>query len=117
MGLQLHRRRLLSQDESRVLGVRLALGFHDLCVSLLFVLFFCIVACFRGGIEMAALSQMKQVNVHVYERRGNGYKRISAFDYHVSPEKRQTIRVIYQGGVHYGKPVATALRLLPVLSL
>lgn len=52
---------------------------------------------------MAALSQMKQVNVHVYERRGNGYKRISAFDYHISPEKRPTIRVIYQGGVHYGE--------------
>lgn len=57
-----------------------------------------------GGIEMAALSQMKQVNVHVYERSGVGFKRISAFDFHPNAEHRPIIRVLYQGGVHYGIP-------------
>lgn len=56
-----------------------------------------------GGIEMACLSQMKQVNVHVYERSGMGYKRISAFDVPVNTESRPIIRVLYCGGVHYGK--------------
>lgn len=55
-----------------------------------------------GGIEMACLSQMKQVNVHVYERSGIGYKRISAFDVPVNTESRPIIRVLYCGGVHYG---------------
>eukprot|EP01033_Poteriospumella_lacustris_P014931 gene14931-10679_t len=54
-----------------------------------------------GGIEMACLSQMKQVNVHVYERSGMGYKRISAFDVPVNTESRPIIRVLYCGGVHY----------------
>jgi hypothetical protein len=56
-----------------------------------------------GGIEMACLSQMKQVNVHVYERSGMGYKRISAFDYPINTECKPIIRVLYCGGVHYGK--------------
>lgn len=56
-----------------------------------------------GGIEMACLSQMKQVNVHVYERSGVGFKRISAFDVPVNTESRPIIRVLYCGGVHYGK--------------
>lgn len=56
-----------------------------------------------GGIEMACLSQMKQVNVHVYERSGMGFKRISAFDVPVNTESRPIIRVLYCGGVHYGK--------------
>ena len=35
-----------------------------------------------GGIEMAACSHLKRVNVHVYERSTYGtYKRISCFDY------------------------------------
>lgn len=56
-----------------------------------------------GGIEMACASQIYKVNVHVYERsrRGSGYLRISAFDYPDEPEKRRTVRVVYQGGVHY----------------
>lgn len=65
-----------------------------------------------GGIEMAAFSQMKQVNVHVYERHGMGYKRISAFDYHISPETKPVIRVLYGGGVHYGKLIRFSLFLL-----
>jgi len=53
---------------------------------------------------MATLSKMKRVNVHVYERGRNGsFKRISAFDYPDSPETRKTVRVLYCGGVHYGK--------------
>lgn len=53
-----------------------------------------------GGIEMAACSRLKNVNVHVYESRRSdqGFKRISCFD---CPEARKTIHVLYQGGVHY----------------
>jgi len=51
-----------------------------------------------GGIEMAACSLMKRVNVHVYERRGRKYERISCFD---NPAPQKTIHVLYQGGVHY----------------
>lgn len=58
-----------------------------------------------GGIEMAACSLLKNVNVHVYEssrgssRSGNSeFKRISCFD---SPNATRTIHVLYQGGVHY----------------
>lgn len=58
-----------------------------------------------GGIEMAACSLLKNVNVHVYEslsRRGgscsNDFKRISCFD---SPNASRTVHVLYQGGVHY----------------
>lgn len=53
-----------------------------------------------GGIEMAACSRLKSVNVHVYESRRSdaGFKRISCFD---CPEARKTIHVLYQGGVHY----------------
>ena len=55
-----------------------------------------------GGIEMATVSKMKSVNVHVYERYRGGFKRISAFDYPESPETKKIIRVLYCGGVHYG---------------
>ena len=54
-----------------------------------------------GGIEMAITSHIKKCNVHVYEKNMFGYKRISAFDYAEEPEKRQTIRVVYQGSCHY----------------
>ncbi len=61
---------------------------------------------------MAAFSRLKRVNVHVYERKrgggmfsrrgrgsgGGGFKRISCFDY---PGARQTVHVLYCGGVHY----------------
>jgi hypothetical protein len=53
-----------------------------------------------GGIEMAACSLLKKVNVHVYEKRWlGGYKRISCFDC-VEPTSK-TIHVVYQGGMHY----------------
>lgn len=53
-----------------------------------------------GGLEMAACSILKKVNVHVYERRRAGaYERISCFDSPCSTKK--TIHVLYQGGVHY----------------
>ena len=54
---------------------------------------------------MACLSQLKNCNVHVYERTGPHYKRISAFDHPVDPEKKQVIRVLYCGGVHYGETI------------
>eukprot|EP01041_Mallomonas_annulata_P010474 gene10474-21849_t len=43
-----------------------------------------------GGIEMATVSRLKKVNVHVYERSANGFKRISAFDHPECPEGRKT---------------------------
>jgi hypothetical protein len=52
-------------------------------------------------------SQMKDVNVHVYERSGLGLKRISAFDHPVCPESKPIVRVLYCGGVHYGKLPST----------
>jgi hypothetical protein len=54
-----------------------------------------------GGIEMACVSHLKDCNVHVYERSGGGFKRISAFDTPDCPEKKQIIKVLYCGGVHY----------------
>jgi hypothetical protein len=66
-----------------------------------------------GGIEMASVSMMKDVNVHVYERSGLGFTRISAFDHPVSPESKKTVRVLYCGGVHYGEPPSLLLELIP----
>jgi hypothetical protein len=61
-----------------------------------------------GGIEMACMSQLKNCNVHVYERvRTGGFKRISAFDHHVNPKEKKTVRVLYRGGVHYDALVKT----------
>lgn len=58
-----------------------------------------------GGIEMAACSLLKHVNVHVYENLcrssrscSSEFKRISCFD---SPNATRTVHVLYQGGVHY----------------
>lgn len=51
-----------------------------------------------GGIEMAALTKMKNVNVHVYEKCEDGFKRISAFQ---SPGASKTVSVLYQGRMHY----------------
>lgn len=51
-----------------------------------------------GGIEMAALTKMKPVNVHVYEKCEEGYRRISKFD---NPNAAKTISVLYQGRMHY----------------
>jgi len=54
-----------------------------------------------GGIEMAVCSAIYNVNVHVYEKYREGYKRISAFDVPTNPEARPVVRVLYGGGVHY----------------
>jgi hypothetical protein len=51
-----------------------------------------------GGIEMAALTKLKSVNVHVYEKVPDGYRRISAFE---NPNASKTISVLYQGRMHY----------------
>lgn len=51
-----------------------------------------------GGIEMAVLTKMKNVNVHVYEKCQEGYRRISTFD---APGAAKTISVVYQGRMHY----------------
>lgn len=56
-----------------------------------------------GGIEMACTSLMYRCNVHVYERSVEGFKRISAFDYPENPELYPVVRVLYCGGIHYGK--------------
>lgn len=55
-----------------------------------------------GGIEMAACSHLKGVNIHVYERSSVGFQRISCFDY---PGASKTIHVLYCGGVHYNSLV------------
>ena len=53
-----------------------------------------------GGIEMAAVSHMKRVNVFVYQASAGGYKRISGFE--ASPSAgSKAVRVLYGGGVHY----------------
>eukprot|EP00928_Gymnodinium_smaydae_P074228 TRINITY_DN57297_c0_g1_i1.p1 TRINITY_DN57297_c0_g1~~TRINITY_DN57297_c0_g1_i1.p1 ORF type:complete len:440 (-),score=59.17 TRINITY_DN57297_c0_g1_i1:57-1376(-) len=61
-----------------------------------------------GGIEIAACSILKRVNVHVYECRTPGntaeYKRISCFDF---PQATKTIHILYMGGMHFD-----ALRLV-----
>ncbi len=52
-----------------------------------------------GGIEMAAVSHMKGVNVFVYEgNEARGFKRISSFEV---PGASRTVRVLYGGRVHY----------------
>jgi hypothetical protein len=79
-----------------------------------------------GGIEMACASQIYKVNIHVYEKHGmmtslysidpfggvyaywclspgGGFRRISAFDFPDRPESRNIVRIVYQGGVHYGE--------------
>mmetsp|Transcript_161030 Transcript_161030/g.294109 ORF Transcript_161030/g.294109 Transcript_161030/m.294109 type:complete len:592 (-) Transcript_161030:8-1783(-) len=51
-----------------------------------------------GGIEMAVFSEIKQVNVHVYEWTPGGFQRISAFNH---PSAQNTVTVLYQGRGHY----------------
>lgn len=52
-----------------------------------------------GGIEMAACSHLKKVNVHVWEhaQRG-GFRRISCFNH---PSAQRTVDVLYRGRMHY----------------
>jgi len=50
-----------------------------------------------GAPEMAVCSKMKNVNIHVYERRGASFELTVPFDVGSS----QTVRVLYVGGVHY----------------
>lgn len=47
------------------------------------------------------------MNVHIYERRRGGFKRISCFDVK-SP--KATVHVLYCGGVHYDALVVHSLR-------
>jgi hypothetical protein len=65
-----------------------------------------------GGIELAACARLKRVNVHVYERKGSAFKRISCFDVPPSSSSSsarssvtatpvRTLHVLYCGGVHY----------------
>ena len=53
--------------------------------------------------QMLPYFQLKECNVHVYEKCMLGYKRISAFDHPVEPEHKPVVRVLYCGGVHYGE--------------
>lgn len=50
-----------------------------------------------GAPEIAACAHMRKVNIHVYERRGNGFELTVPFDVGGS----RTITVLYVGGVHY----------------
>ena len=54
-----------------------------------------------GGIEMAAVSHLKRINVYVYQQGGGGYKRISSFEGGDTSGKPRIVRVLYGGGVHY----------------
>ena len=60
-----------------------------------------------GGIEMAACSHLKGVNVHVYEKSRTGFKRIARFD--SGGRGARIVNVLYQGGVHYD-----ALKILSI---
>jgi len=60
-----------------------------------------------GGIEIAACSHAYEVNIWIYEKRRQGFERISTFD---SPavggrsgrhDGSHTVHVVYQGGCHY----------------
>lgn len=51
-----------------------------------------------GAIEMATCSLVKKVNVHVYERKGGGFQRITCFDH---PGAKKTLHILYQGRAHY----------------
>jgi hypothetical protein len=54
--------------------------------------------CWGGGIELAVVSKLKEVNVSVFEAAGGGslsFKRIGQF---VNPTSRRTIHVLYRGG-------------------
>lgn len=52
-----------------------------------------------GGIEMAAVSHLKRVNVFVYQGDvSRGFKRISSFEV---PHATKAVRVLYGSGVHY----------------
>lgn len=54
--------------------------------------------CWGGGIELAVVSKLKEVNVSVFEAAGGGsssFKRIGQF---VNPAARRTIHVLYRGG-------------------
>ena len=52
------------------------------------------------SLKMAACCNLKGVTVEVFEKKSSGYKRISAF-VPAAGASRRTIRVLYQGGVHY----------------
>ena len=52
-----------------------------------------------GGIEMAAVSHLKRVNVFVYQGDvSRGFKRISSFEV---PHATKAVRILYASGVHY----------------
>ncbi len=53
--------------------------------------------------------------MHVYEKSVLGYKRISAFDHPIEPEHKPIVRVLYCGGVHYGKFLILVVILVCVL--
>jgi len=55
-----------------------------------------------GGIEMAACARLKGVDVHVYEASQGAWRLISAFPGSASGKQVQnTVRVAYQGRMHY----------------
>ena len=68
-----------------------------------------------GGIEMAAVSHLKRVNVFVYQQSGGNFKRISSFE---SPTagtgaKPRTVRVLCARQAERGRTSAAALAAVP----
>ncbi len=51
-----------------------------------------------GAIEIIACSILKNVSIHVYEKIGSNYKRISSFN---QKKPSKLINILYTGGVHY----------------
>ena len=58
-------------------------------------------------LTLVLLSWPLQVNIHVYERRRGGFKRISCFDV---PSPKAILHVLYCGGIHYDALVVNSLR-------
>ena len=55
-----------------------------------------------GYPEMAALSQMREVNVHIYQKTKKGlFQRILAIDCKDSPQDKRVVKVLYVGNSHY----------------
>jgi len=84
--------------EETVLDREMRVWIYNVCVCVCACV--CVYCLSAGGIEMAACSHLKRVNVHVYQRStDDSYKRISCFD--CKKGARMTVRVLYCGGTHY----------------
>ena len=62
-----------------------------------------------GAVEIAICAQIKRVAVHIYERGGGGFARISTFG---SDDSGQIVNIHYAGRVHYDALQLTERSLL-----